>query len=134
MRDQYMRHGQGFVVMYSMTSRSSFDEVTTFVEQICRVKDADPREIPIVIVAYVAKKVSTDQSSNKCDLTNDRQVTADEGRALAQQYDFPFFEASAKLRVNTDQQFFELMKEVAYKCYAKPGMTSHKKKDKCVLQ
>jgi GTPase SAR1 family protein len=48
MRDRYMRTGQGFVLMYSITSRLSFDEITTFYEQILRVKDAD--FVPMVLV------------------------------------------------------------------------------------
>jgi GTPase KRas protein len=36
MRDQYMRTGQGFLLVYSITSRSSFDEVNNFKDQILR--------------------------------------------------------------------------------------------------
>ena len=48
MRDQYMRTGQGFLIVYSCTSPSSFHEVSQFRDQILRVKDAD--NVPIVIV------------------------------------------------------------------------------------
>ena len=48
MRDQYMRTGQGFLIVYSVTSPSSFHEVSQFRDQILRVKDAD--KVPIVIV------------------------------------------------------------------------------------
>merc|ERR1711959_22329 len=34
MRDQYMQTGQGFLCTYAITSRSSFDEITSFREQI----------------------------------------------------------------------------------------------------
>ena len=43
-------------------------------------------------------------------MVEQRQVSTDEGRELAQKYDYPFFEASAKLKVNVDEQFTELMK------------------------
>ena len=66
MRDQYMRTGQGFLMVFSITSRSSFDEITSFREQILRVKDAD--KAPMVLVA------------NKSDLENERQVTTGEGQ------------------------------------------------------
>lgn len=36
-----MRTGQGFLCVYSITSRASFDEVSAFREQILRVKDVD---------------------------------------------------------------------------------------------
>lgn len=36
MREQYMRTGEGFLLVYSITSRNSFDEVGTFHQQILR--------------------------------------------------------------------------------------------------
>ncbi len=36
-----MRTGQGFILVYAITSRSSFDETASFREQILRVKDKD---------------------------------------------------------------------------------------------
>ena len=56
-----MRTGEGFLLVYSITSRPSFDEVLTFQQQILRVKDRD--YFPIIIVG------------NKCDLDNERQVS-----------------------------------------------------------
>lgn len=73
MRDQYMRTGQGFIMVYAITSRSSFDEIASFREQILRVKDKD--KVPIVLVG------------NKCDLETERQVTTGEGQDLAKRYD-----------------------------------------------
>ena len=60
MREQYMRTGEGFLLVYSITSRNSFEEITTFHQQILRVKDKD--SFPVVVVA------------NKCDLEYERQV------------------------------------------------------------
>lgn len=61
MREQYMRTGEGFLLVYSITSRSSFEEILTFQQQILRVKDKD--YFPIIVVA------------NKCDLEHERQVS-----------------------------------------------------------
>lgn len=61
MREQYMRTGEGFLLVYSITSRQSFDEITTFQQQILRVKDKD--YFPMVVVG------------NKCDLEGEREVT-----------------------------------------------------------
>ena len=55
-----MRTGEGFLLVYSITSRNSFDEISTFHQQILRVKDRD--HFPVVVVA------------NKCDLEYERQV------------------------------------------------------------
>ena len=61
MREQYMRTGEGFLLVYSITSRQSFEEILTFQQQILRVKDKD--YFPIIIVG------------NKCDLNQERQVS-----------------------------------------------------------
>lgn len=61
MREQYMRTGEGFLLVYSITSRSSFEEISTFYQQVLRVKDKD--YFPVVMVA------------NKCDLESERQVS-----------------------------------------------------------
>ena len=60
MRPQYMRTGEGFLLVYSITSRTSFDEVASLYEEILRVKDQE--WFPVIIVA------------NKCDLESSRQV------------------------------------------------------------
>lgn len=61
MREQYMRTGEGFLLVYSINSRQSFEEILTFQQQILRVKDKD--YFPIIIVG------------NKCDLDMERQVS-----------------------------------------------------------
>lgn len=63
MREQYMRTGEGFLLVYSITSRQSFEEIMTFQQQILRVKDKD--YFPIIVVG------------NKCDLENERQVSTE---------------------------------------------------------
>jgi GTPase SAR1 family protein len=60
MREQYMRTGEGFLLVYAITSRNSFEEISIFHQQILRVKDQD--SFPVIVVA------------NKCDLEYERQV------------------------------------------------------------
>jgi GTPase KRas len=55
-----MRTGEGFILVYSITSRNSFEEIATFHQQILRVKDQD--SFPIIVVG------------NKCELEYERQV------------------------------------------------------------
>lgn len=61
MREQYMRTGEGFLLVYSITNRQSFEEILVFQQQILRVKDKD--YFPIIVVG------------NKCDLEGERQVS-----------------------------------------------------------
>lgn len=60
MREQYMRSGEGFLLVYSVADRSSFDELPRLHRQILRVKDRD--EFPMLMVA------------NKADLQHQRMV------------------------------------------------------------
>ncbi|CCU97472.1 unnamed protein product [Malassezia sympodialis ATCC 42132] len=98
MREQYMRTGEGFLLVYSMTSRSSFEEISTYYHQILRVKDRD--HFPMVLVA------------NKCDLEQEREITTAEGYAFARDIGCPFVETSAKQRVNVDEAFNDLVREI----------------------
>lgn len=123
MREQYMRTGEGFLCVYSITSRHSFDEIGTFHQQILRVKDKD--YFPIIIVA------------NKCDLENDRTVSTQEGKELAKARGCKFIETSAKQKINVDEAFYELVREI--RRYNKeslpkgPEKRKGMKKPKCTL-
>ena len=46
MRDLYMKNGQGFVLVYSITSQATFNDLADLREQILRVKDQDNVRIP----------------------------------------------------------------------------------------
>ena len=116
MRDQYMQGGEGFIVVYAINSRDAFDEVTTFRDQILRVKDAD--KVPMVICG------------NKCDLAEDRQVTKAEGEELARSFGVPFFETSALSRINVDEAFFELVREIRKARKVASGEETGKKQKK----
>jgi len=98
-RDQYMRTGDGFLCVYSVTLRNSFDEVENFHEHILRVKDLD-MTVPFVLVA------------NKCDLECDRKVSKEEGEAVAKKLKCVFMEASAKTKVNVHEAFHALVREI----------------------
>lgn len=39
--DKFMRNGDGFLCVYSITSKSSFEELEVFRDQILRAKDVD---------------------------------------------------------------------------------------------
>ena len=41
MRDLYVKNGQGFVLVYSITSQATFNDLNEFHDRIMRVKDTD---------------------------------------------------------------------------------------------
>lgn len=98
MREQYMRTGEGFLLVYSINSRNSLEELQSFFEQIQRVKDTD--DVPVLVVG------------NKCDLEIERQVSYEEGLSLAQRFKAPFLETSAKQRINVEEAFYGLVRSI----------------------
>lgn len=66
--------------------------------QILRVKDRD--DFPIVLVG------------NKADLETQRQVPRSEASAFGASHHVAYFEASAKLRLNVDEAFEQLVRAV----------------------
>lgn len=98
MRDQYYRTGQGFLIVYSITSRSSFYEARDIRDQLLRVKDSD--DVPMILVG------------NKIDLNHQREISFQEGKDLAESFGCAFIETSAKSRTNVEEAFFNLVREI----------------------
>lgn len=122
MRDQYMRTGKGFLIVYDITSRVSFEEVPKLREQVYRVQDRDLNDkIPMVIVG------------NKSDLEDSRQVTTSEGQDLARTFGVPFRETSAKTRTNVDEAWFDLVREIR-RLSVNVGGEEKKKKKKMTMK
>eukprot|EP00483_Globobulimina_turgida_P007577 UN07592 len=69
MQDQWMREGQGFLLVYSITSPETFDEIEMLREKILRTKDDE--DVPIVLCG------------NKCDLENQRQVLREQSTGVS---------------------------------------------------
>ncbi|KAK9366701.1 putative ras-like protein precursor [Lipomyces kononenkoae] len=92
LRDQWIRDGEGFVFVYSITSRLSFNRILTYVQQVERIKAAS---VPMVIIG------------NKSDKVTEREITSQEGAALAKKLGCDFFEVSAKNNINIERAFFE---------------------------
>lgn len=64
MREQYMVNGEGFMLVFSITSQESLDEIHALHRQILRVKGKQEGDhFPVVLVG------------NKCDLEHERVVT-----------------------------------------------------------
>ena len=101
MRDLYIKNGQGFVVVYSLTNHQTFQDIKTMRDQIVRVKGCE--RVPILLVG------------NKVDLESQREVPTVEGMALAQIWGCPFVEASARHRINVNEVFAETVREMNMK-------------------
>lgn len=99
MRDLYVKNGQGFILVYSITSQATFNDLEEFYERILRIKDVGHQNLlPLVLVG------------NKIDLEDERVVGRQAGQELARRWRCTFLEASAKSQANVNEIFFEIVR------------------------
>jgi GTPase KRas len=118
LRDQWIRDGEGFVLVYSITSRSSFTRIQRFYNQIQRVKDSNNAGSPTG-PSYLNPQLSTPAPTgpvpvmlvgNKSDKVTERAVSSQEGQALARELGCDFVEASAKNCINVERAFYDVVR------------------------
>ncbi|KAJ7178094.1 small GTPase superfamily [Mycena filopes] len=84
----WVQERQGLILMYSVASRATFDRLKLFRKSIARIPDWDPVFMLV---------------GNKCDLSSaERQVSPEEGAALARKFGCEFLETSAKADQNVN--------------------------------
>ena len=93
----YYRGANGILLIFDLTDHSSFEHVRNWIEQI---KEEAPENIIIYLVG------------NKTDNINNRVITNEEGKKLADEYGLKYFETSAKTNENVDNTFLSLIKEI----------------------
>ena len=123
MLDQYFRNGHGFLIVYSVTDRNSFDSIRNYLSKILRVKEED--RFPVVFVA------------NKVDLVKDRDVSEKEGREKADECKVKYIETSAKSKLNIEEAFYMLVREIRNQQNdtpsPEPGKKQKTQKKPCIL-
>lgn len=68
---------------------------------------------------------------NKCDLEDERMVSTQQGMMLSRQWgDRPFYETSARFKVNVDEVFFDVVRQINKQL---PGRDKKNKKIKCQI-
>ncbi|KAJ7938012.1 ras protein [Mycena leptocephala] len=95
LRDQWVREGQGFILVYSIASRTTFDRLKVFHQSVTQVK----RGNPIIVLV-----------GNKSDKPNEREVSKEEGAGMARELGWEFVEASARTARNVDRVFANLIR------------------------
>lgn len=102
MRELYIKNGQGFILVYSVTDRQSLQELLAIREQILRIKDSS--SVPMVLVG------------NKCDLTDERELTPEDGIDVSRRWNkVPFYETSALYRMNVEDAFVDVVRQIIRK-------------------
>jgi GTPase SAR1 family protein len=90
-----LKHGDGFLLVFDITNRETFESVKSHRENVLRVK-ADDENLPIILVG------------NKMDLNSSRKITFEEASSLAARWHIPYIETSAKTKENVDKAFCEI--------------------------
>ncbi|KXJ24047.1 ras-related protein Rab-3 [Exaiptasia diaphana] len=90
----YYRGAMGFILMYDITNEESFQAVQDWSSQVKTYSWANAQVILV---------------GNKCDMEDERVVSFDRGKQLADQLGLEFFETSAKDNTNVKQVFERLV-------------------------
>jgi GTPase KRas protein len=99
LRDNYWRTGDGFLLVYDLTNRGSFDALPGFYDAIVKAKEIQP--LPIVLC------------SNKCDLPKgDWKTRDDEILKITKENSWGHFYTSAKTCANVREAFDELVRRI----------------------
>lgn len=101
MLDLYIRGTQGFLLVYDITSRVSLGRIRQFYSQVMRIKENERDSPPIICLV-----------GNKSDKSSEREVSSQEGFALAKELNCLFFESSSKELASVEACFFGLVREI----------------------
>jgi len=91
----YYKNSDGFIIVYDITDKKSFNNVANWITQI---KDSASENVKCVLLG------------NKCDLEELRQVDINQGKDLANNYQLKFYETSAQKGNNIQKVFTDLVK------------------------
>uniref|UniRef100_A0A8C1K1M8 RAB37, member RAS oncogene family n=1 Tax=Cyprinus carpio TaxID=7962 RepID=A0A8C1K1M8_CYPCA len=93
----YYRDAQALLLLYDITSKSSFDNTRAWLTEIHEYAQDD-----VVIMLL----------GNKSDMASARVIRREEGEKLAREYGVIFLETSAKTGLNVDEAFMTVGKEL----------------------
>jgi small GTP-binding protein len=91
MLDTWINSADGFILVYSIDNKESFESTKTRYERILKLKEG--QKVSIVVVG------------NKCDLDDKRQVSRNEAEKYCNNNNITFLEASALNTINVKETF-----------------------------
>ena len=108
----YIKKANGILLVYDISDHSTFENIEVWMESITEEKGD---KLPIVLVG------------NKADLEEERQVKYEEGKKLAEDKGFHFFETNCKNGDKVSECFLDLAELVYEKSGKKLNQNSNKK-------
>jgi small GTP-binding protein len=100
----YYRGAVGAMLLYDLTSALTFQSVERWLKEL---RDADPKIVVMLV-------------GNKCDMTDCRVVSREEGVNFAKSRNLLFIETSAKEATNVQESFMNLITSIINR-YSKTG-------------
>ena len=97
----YCRGAQGILMVYDITKRETFEYIRECKSDLDRVRGF--RDAVLVLLG------------NKCHLQDQRQVSIEEGKQLAEEYGIKFFETSAEMDIQVELAFVTLAQAIREK-------------------
>lgn len=93
----YMKSADGFLVCFDLTSESTLENVTYWINSI---KNTARKNASMLIIG------------NKSDLNEDREVTTEQGKQFAAKNGIDYLETSSKMHIGVDEAFETLVKKI----------------------
>lgn len=111
----YYKGANGIILIYDVTNTQTFENVKNWISQI--KEEANPN----VIIYLVGNKIDVPEEQ--------RLVKPEDGQKMADEFDLPFLEASAKDGTNINEVFQELLEKID-ETYSKLEVPNTEKKNK----
>ncbi|KAK0174671.1 hypothetical protein PV327_010415 [Microctonus hyperodae] len=110
----YYRDAHALLLLYDVTNKTSFDNIRAWLGEIREYAQSD-----VVIMLL----------GNKTDCGNDRVVKKEDGKRLADEYQVPFMETSAKTGVNVELAFLAVARQLKARKSENPDETKFNVQD-----
>ena len=101
----FFKGSDGIILCYSITDNKSFENINKWMAQI---KSLAPIDVKVLLVG------------NKTDLEDERKISMEQGKEMADKYGIQLFEASAKTGENVTEVFQRMAELVLEKVMANP--------------
>jgi len=92
-RDTFLRSGEGFLCVFSLTDIDSYNHIEELYNQVKLAKSMEPPQLPFLIVG------------NKSDLETSRQTNTEDAERFAESLGVKYMETSAKNNENVTEAF-----------------------------
>ncbi|XP_011308685.1 ras-related protein Rab-37 isoform X2 [Fopius arisanus] len=110
----YYRDAHALLLLYDVTNKTSYDNIRAWLGEI---REYAQNDVVIMLLG------------NKADCGTERMVKKEDGKRLADEYDVPFMETSARTGANVELAFFAIAKQLKARKNVDPDDTKFNVQD-----